>query len=106
MGVGDGIDTSGGRQKIVDARVGGKELSGEAVIADGVLVGEGKGIALEAERASPGLGGCIQTGVRVEDAATCATRERGVREDGKVRDRRERAAHDGQRNHHLLSCFA
>ena len=47
-------------------------------------------VALEAERVDPDLGGEVDDGEGVEDGATCAAAERGVREEGDVQERSDR----------------
>ena len=63
-----------------------EELSGAVVVGDGGVVGR-EVVALEAERADPYLGGEVNDGEGVEDKATRAATERGVRKEGDVRER-------------------
>ena len=71
-----------------------EELGGEVVVGDGGVVGR-EVVALEAERADPDLGGEVDDGEGVEDRATCAAAERGVREEGDVRERSDRRVDGG-----------
>lgn len=59
-------------------------------------IGAGEGIAEEAEGASPGPRRVVHAGIGVEDAATPGTRERLVGEEGKVRERHQRGAHEAE----------
>ena len=63
-----------------------EELSGAVVVGDGGVVGR-EVVALEAEMANPDLGGEINDGEGIEDRATCAAAERGVRKEGDVWER-------------------
>ena len=63
-----------------------EELGGEVVVRDAGVVGR-EVVALEAERADLDLGGEVNDGEGVEDRATCAAAERGVRKEGDVRER-------------------
>ena len=68
---------------VLDGGVMREELGGEVVVRDAGVVGR-EVVALEAERADLDLGGKVDNGKEVEDEATCATAERGVREEGDV----------------------
>ena len=70
------------------------ELGKEVVIGDGGVVRRDV-VALGAKRAALDLGGKVNDGKGVEDGATCAAAERGVREEGDVRERSDRRVDGG-----------
>lgn len=84
--------------QVLNGAVSGKELGGEVVVAH-PAVGAGKRVAKETEGAGPDLGWVVHAGVWVEDTAAAGAGEGIVREDGEIRERHQRGAHEAERDH-------
>ena len=76
---------------VLDGGVMREELDRELVVEDGGVVGR-EVVALEVDL---DLGSEVGDGEGVEDGATCAAAERGVREEGDVRERSDQRVDGG-----------